>query len=251
MSHAPESVLLTRPEPGLSTSAALLRQHGLRVRCLPLLRIAGAVRFDTATLRQAQAAHWLIFTSRNAVRFAPDWRPPPARCAAVGPGTAEALAARGWPVDLLPQGATSESLLAAPELATVAGQGIVVVGGSGGRRTLAAVLRARGARVDKLITYRRETVDWSAAELQVAVQDRPVAVFTSGAALRHWDRLARAAGLPAARELDLVVGSQRLCKLARRLGFRQSIEILAQMSDTALLSTLQAARRPENWQAND
>ncbi len=89
--------------------------------------------------------------------------------AAVGRGTAAALARHGVnPVIVPAEGADSEALAALPELqaAAVAGRSILIVRGEGGREWLADTLRARGARVEVAECYRRVTPQPEAALLQ-------------------------------------------------------------------------------------
>lgn len=80
------------------------------------------------------------------------------RVAAVGRGTAAALARRGFRDVLFPaDGADSEALAALPALSeqAIAGRAILIVRGEGGREWLADTLRTRGARVETMACYRR------------------------------------------------------------------------------------------------
>lgn len=242
-------ILLTRPEPGLQRSARHLRAQDIEVIELPLLRLSPVDSLPAAALKRARQAHWLIFTSRSAVASSAAQLPADPsgpRCAAVGQGTADELLARGWPKVLVPpDAADSESLLALPALQAVAGQHIVIVAGAGGRRLLGQRLRQRGARVDKLVCYRRQPVFWPRQTLLSLCERQPLLVITSGAALRQWDALTQQHRLPAARELDLLVASQRLCKLARKLGMATPIDTLRPMSDAALLRSVSLWQREQ------
>ena len=62
------------------------------------------------------------------------------------------------PVAAQPAGATSESLLDLPGFADLAGRGVLLVKGSGGRELLREALAARGAEVLDVAVYRREAV---------------------------------------------------------------------------------------------
>jgi uroporphyrinogen-III synthase len=79
------------------------------------------------------------------------------QAAAVGPGTANALAQFG--IDcLLPESRfDSEGLLARPELQTTAvqGQSVLLLRGDGGRELLADTLTQRGANVEAIACYAR------------------------------------------------------------------------------------------------
>ncbi|WP_299360847.1 uroporphyrinogen-III synthase [uncultured Paracoccus sp.] len=89
-------VLVTRPEPGASRFAEVLKAQGLRVHVAPLMRIV-RVNHDPAALR---AARGLIFTSAHAVPAAGPGQGRPAIC--VGPATADAARAAGFAVTVGP-----------------------------------------------------------------------------------------------------------------------------------------------------
>jgi len=82
--------------------------------------------------------------------------PPGLAMAAVGKGTAKALAELGM-TDVLtpPSGADSEHLLALPQLRDMAGRSVILFRGEGGREALADTLADRGAQVTHAVCYRR------------------------------------------------------------------------------------------------
>jgi uroporphyrinogen-III synthase len=98
----------------------------------------------TAVMR----GHALVSASRS-------W-PEGLRVAAVGAGTAKALAERGFRDVISPEGeADSEALAALAELRELRGRAVVIFRGQGGREWLGRELEARGARVEYAECYRR------------------------------------------------------------------------------------------------
>ena len=236
-------VLLTRPAEQLASSQALLSAAGYKVLALPLMAIAAPSRPPSAALRAwVESAHWLVFTSRNAVNAAVQWWPHAAsfkskpKIAAIGAATATALREQNWPVDVVSTGGTSESLL--QTLSIGQSSRIALMSGSGGRRHLKHSLQAQGHDVRKLLLYRRVGLDWPIDQLQNVIDADPLAVFSSGFALRQWAQLMRHHNLPQGLNLNVLVASTRLCKLANLLGFSARFEALPTMSDTALLNAL-------------
>jgi uroporphyrinogen-III synthase len=153
------TVLVTRPQGLGEDLVQAIEMRGGQAVLMPTIAIE-PVQPDTselADLSTLPAGGLAIFTSRNAVawgaRFLPQPRP---RVAAIGPSTANALAELGLTPDIRPAGFTSEDLLEQPELANLAGVRVFIVRGENGRETLAAGLKARGARVRYLDVYRRK-----------------------------------------------------------------------------------------------
>jgi uroporphyrinogen-III synthase len=102
---------------------------------------------------------WLVVTSPNGAaevaRRLPS--PPLPRVAAIGPGTADALAAHGIPVDLVPAVSTQEGLLA--ELPRPAGR-VLVAAAEGARRLLADELGAEFLPLYRTIELRPDEPPW-------------------------------------------------------------------------------------------
>jgi uroporphyrinogen III methyltransferase/synthase len=91
-----------------------------------------------------------------------------AKIAAIGPATAEALAARGLITDLAPGEYRAEALAAA--LApTVAGLRVLLVRASRGREVLAEQLSAAGAVVTQAVAYHSRDVDQPDPEVAQAL----------------------------------------------------------------------------------
>jgi uroporphyrinogen-III synthase len=143
-------VLVTRPAHQAENLCRLIEAEGGVAVRLPLLTIEPSTHLAEARRLLAAPRQLWIFTSSNAVRHAVPlvsgtWPP---RLAAVGPGTAAALAVAGQADAAMPlAGASSEALLALPELQAIAGASILIVTGEGGLDVLARGLRERGGLV--------------------------------------------------------------------------------------------------------
>ncbi|HLT90982.1 MAG TPA: uroporphyrinogen-III synthase [Woeseiaceae bacterium] len=169
--HAPlagRGVLVTRAAHQAGALAEVIEAAGGTAIRFPVLEIHGR---DPEVLRRDRdalpPADIVIYASPNAVEHGFDADADrDALVTAIGPATADALAARGRPVDLRPAGYDSEHLLAEPALADVAGKTVRIVRGDRGRGLLAATLRARGARVDYFSVYRRVPARHTEAELE-------------------------------------------------------------------------------------
>ena len=170
-------VVLTRPRAQCEALAAELELQGARVISFPALDIvpvelSPASRAALACLPSASLA---LFVSANAaehgvaaVRQAGPW-PAAVAVAGVGEATATQLRNAGLGHVIAPaSGFDSESLLACPELQSVAGRHILIFRGVGGREHLRTTLEGRGAKVSYVECYRRERPDSDPAEVLAA-----------------------------------------------------------------------------------
>ncbi len=156
--------------------ADALRNLGATVVDAPMIAIE-AVPFDDVDV---DGYDWVAFTSVNAVdRVAVSAS---TRVAAVGPATADALRARGASVELVPDEAVGDALVAAfPE-----GPGRVLLPqAEGARPTLADGLRAKGWDVDVVVTYRTVPVALSDARRKEADAADGIA-FTSSSTVTNY-----------------------------------------------------------------
>jgi uroporphyrinogen III methyltransferase/synthase len=192
---AGKHIAITRPREQAAALADRLEALGARVSLLPSIRIAPIE--DPAPL-DAAIAHlssydWLIFTSVNGVRAFAErlaatnhaWADRgPARVAAIGPATAQALERAGVSVDLTPDEYIAEGILEG--LGLVAGQRMLLARADIARRSLADGLRLRGAEVDEVAAYRTIAQPVASDALQRALDgDRVDAItFTSSSTAR-------------------------------------------------------------------
>lgn len=229
-------VLVTRPAHQADTLCRMIEAEGGVAVRLPLLAMEPTSNPNEAQRRLAAGHDLWIFTSANAVRHAVPlpgaW---PLRLAAVGPATAAALAAAGAAAAVTPLGgASSEALLASPDLQDVRGRRILVVTGEGGLDVLERGLAARGARVERAEVYRRVPLPYPPEAVASALRRSDVIVVTSGEALAQLVRLAPDAARGALLRKRLVVSSARVVEKARALGFTQVPRVAEPLSDAAL-----------------
>ena len=178
------AVLITRAAAQAAPLAAALAAHGLRGLACPVLRIEAAATPDD--LPDLDRYRWLVFTSPNAVTHLAELArarglvplPPECLLAAVGPGTAAALADLGRPPDLVPDASTGEALIAA--FATVElppGTRVLRLRGDRAPGVVEQALTGLGADVDALTVYRTLVVS-PPPEAAAAIREGAVAAVT-------------------------------------------------------------------------
>lgn len=168
------SVLITRPARQSANLARLVREEGGEAILFPTLEIAGIDDCAPlyAIIDRLEQYGLAVFISPNAAEMGMALirsrreLPPALKIAAVGQGSADALARLGV-ADVLaaPGGNDSEALLALPELQQVAGLRVVIFRGVGGRETLKEALTRRGAEVAYAECYCRRKPESDAAPL--------------------------------------------------------------------------------------
>lgn len=161
-------IVVTRPREQASDLAERLRELGAVVLMQPAIEISPP-RDEQAVdeaLERIGDFDWLVFSSANGVRYLLDrlWsrggdlrRLGDLKLAAIGPGTAEALARYHLRADLVPDEFRAESL--AESLADgAAGRRFLLARASRGREVLAEQLAAAGARVEQVVVYQSSDV---------------------------------------------------------------------------------------------
>ncbi len=251
-------IVVTRPRQQAGELADAIAAQGGLPLLFPLLEIGPAP--DPAPLEQVAARlgefRLAVFVSPNAVQYAlptllasRPW-PPTLQAVAVGPGTVRALAAAGIASSLCP--ATrfdSEALLELPELAPaqVAGQGVLILRGNGGRELLGDTLAARGARVERLACDSRSGPGAGSGEFLARLEagSLDALILSSSEALAHLLALVPAAG-PRQRLLDLplFVPHARIAAGASAAGFTRVV--LTEAADAGLLAGLCAYNWPQS-----
>ena len=225
------TIVVTRPREQAAGLAAGIEAAGGHALLFPLLEIT-----PVADLSAVHAvAHCLddyalaVFVSPNAVAYAVpallakrNW-PAALQAAAVGPGTAQALAAAGVTRCLLPaERFDSEGLLALPELAAekVCGQRVVIFRGDGGRELLTDVLRERGASVERVTCYHRSGPRDGFAPLEAAWARGALdgIVVSSSEALDYLLSGVSPAARARLQDTPLFVPHQRIAEIARQRG---------------------------------
>jgi uroporphyrinogen-III synthase len=236
-------VVITRPAGTAGPLARRVRKLGgipVSVPGLSLRATEDATAVD-ASLRRALEGDVLVFTSPAAVRFAADVLPLATRATvvAVGRGTARALKTVGVANVHFPETSQdSEGVLALPELASVSGRHVALIGAPGGRGVLREQLVARGATLDEVHVYHRVAprIDRRHIDPLLKLTRRSAVLLSSAEALDH---LHRALIAPAWRRLVqavAVVSSERLRAVAQGMGFERVV-----VAQSALPADLLAA----------
>ncbi len=186
-------IVVTRAREQASDLRARLEELGAEVIELPSIAIA-PLEFAVPDLH---GYSWLVFTSANGVHHFFD-RALAAkgldaralagvRIAAIGPGTAAALADRGVGADLLPEHFVAESLLEAFPAPATPGERVLLARAETARDVLPEGLGAAGYAVDVLAVYRTETATPSPAALeQVRTGGVDAVTFTSSSTVTNF-----------------------------------------------------------------
>jgi uroporphyrinogen III methyltransferase/synthase len=188
-------IVVTRARAQASDLAAALRGLGAEVVELPAIRIEP--RIESAEVRgaiDAIGSYALVcLTSPNGVRLlfeamreaGLDARAlASATVAAIGPGTARALAANGIVADVVPERFVAEALVEALAGVEVAGSRVLVGRAAEARDVLPDALRERGAEVEVVALYETVREDPSAEAIEAA-QSADYVTFTSSSTVRN------------------------------------------------------------------
>jgi len=182
-------VLVTRTREQAGALATLLAEAGAEVIECPAIRLADPPSWSALddALARIDAYDWIVLTSVNGVerlmaRLDHSGRDARAlhraRLAAIGPETARALARHHLRADLVPDDFRAEGLLDVLVAAEVAGKRFLLPRAAGARAILPERLRAAGAVVDEIVTYRSEMPEDSVGLLRRALDEGPLDVLT-------------------------------------------------------------------------
>ena len=240
-------VLVTRPQGRADDLIAAIAASGGSATHIPLLMVMPLDENRDAAIWQQTKQRVLdldryrrvIAISVNAAQYGLEWidnywpqLPRGMAWYGIGAATVAALARR----DIVAQSnstiqngadgaaVNSETLLALPALQKIDGERILILRGVGGRETLAAVLRERGAQVDYAECYRRvEPILDAAQQAQLQALNFDAICVNSNETLQNlWSYLSAAARLQA-QQRALIVPSARVAAAAKTLGFARVI----------------------------
>lgn len=236
-------ILVTRPAHQADTLCRLIEEAGGVALRLPLIDIAASAP-DTVLREQlsaAAAADGWIFTSANAARIATRLHPPPwsASVAAVGTATASTLSEAGVAEVLVPESEYSAAaLLKLAPLQSVQGRYCVILTGEDGRSELAETLRARGAKVETLALYRRQSTQPPSDRVRDCVASCDAIVLTSGEGAVRLFEVTPEVSRVTLLQRTVLVPSPRVAEKVRQLGFTVPPLLPRQMTDSAMVQTL-------------
>ena len=242
-SLAAKRILLIRPKRQDDRLISMLEKAGAQVTHTPVMSIQPMIESQGIKnlILEVDNFHKAIFVSGNAAELAIEWLdkywpmlPVGIEYFAVGERTAALL--KEADIDALcPRGRqNSEELLQLPQLQQLDDQRIIIFRGCGGREILAETLIERGARVEYCELYNR-IVDAQ----QLALAQRQEA----DCLVAHSGELIQAMGEAKDTLLAntaVVVPSERVAEIARKLGYRRVISAENALPE-AMLAAVQKA----------
>jgi uroporphyrinogen III methyltransferase/synthase len=189
------TVVVTRARAQASGLAKTLRGLGATVVELPAIRIESLIGTDEVQDAATAIADYdlVCLTSPNGAKLLFEALAEAGRdaralagatVAAIGPGTARALAAHGIAADVVPERFVAEALVEALSGIDVEGKRVLVARAAEARDVLPDALRTRGGKVDVVALYEtvREAPDEAAVE---AAQDADYVTFTSSSTVTN------------------------------------------------------------------
>lgn len=225
------SILITRPEPENSLSCQRAKQHGYLPVPLPMLSISPLTEPNqVAAIRSLvfniDEFHYVIFVSKNAVRFGVEWLddcwpmiPEGIHWIGIGKGTTNALQEQGIPAIANP-GHTSEALLEWLKPVKMRDQKVLIIKGEGGRTELGDQLIKRGASIQYLSLYQRQQPSY-VAQTFLMLPDIDLIWITSGESLDNLNSYTEQFK-PELKALPILTPSARVNDLAIEMGWKQA-----------------------------
>jgi uroporphyrinogen-III synthase len=228
-------VLITRPEPGASETAARVSALGLRPLVAPVLEI----RDLPCHIPPAASLQAIVTASSNAIPALPPshYRLP---LLAVGETTASRARAAGFCRVTSANGDARALAALADRTCDFQGAPLLLVTGRGQGQALATDLRVRGFRVIRRAVYAAMPVPVLPEVARQALEggDVTAALFFSAETARHCVLLLRRAGLhEAVRAVDALAIGQPAAMALKVLPWRR-IRVAAQPTQDAMLALL-------------
>ena len=246
---AGKHILVTRPAEQARELAALIAAAGGHPVLFPAIEVRDLedTRPFFELVDRLEGFDLAIFISPNAVSRAMKRilerraLPPGLQVAAVGGGSARALADFGVSDVIVPvQGNDSEGLLALPEFSVAGRRRVVIFRGQGGRELLGDTLTVRGASVEYAECYRRSRPQTDPAPLLEAWRrgEMDAVTVTSSEGLRNLFEMLGDPGRELLLSTPLFVPHPRIAEAAR--GFQVQTVIVTGPNDSGLLTGLTA-----------
>jgi len=239
-------IMVTRADRQAAALADALTALGAQaVRC-PVIAIE-PIAVDPAALQDLGRYDWLVLTSANGVDRLREVLqetnrdfPAHTKVAAIGPETAARAREAGMTPALVPERYIAEDLADALSAAIAPGARILLARAAGARDVLPQQLRARGAQVDVLETYRAVPPPDVRSRLATCLPDVDMVTFTSSSTVRHF---VEAMPRPLADRLRVACIGPITAETARGLGLR--VDIIAQEYTTrGLVEAIVRSRTP-------
>jgi hydroxymethylbilane synthase len=239
-------IMVTRADRQAAALADALSALGAEAITCPVIAIE-PIAVDPAELADLGRYDWLVLTSANGVdrlrevlQDAKRAFPPHIKVAAIGPETAARAREAGMTPALVPQRFIAEDLADALTAAMAPGARMLVARAAGARDVLPEQLRARGARVDILETYRAVPPADVRPRLAAALPGVDMITFTSSSTVRHF---VEAMPGPLDDRVRIASIGPITAQTARDLGLR--VDIIAQEYTTrGLVDAIVRSRTP-------
>jgi hydroxymethylbilane synthase len=239
-------IMITRADRQAATFAEALTAQGAEVVSCPVIAIE-PIAVDPLRLHDLGRYDWLVLTSANGadrlrqlLRDARRDLPAGIKVAAIGSETAARARDAGMTPTLVPERFIAEELADALAAAIAPGARILLARAAGARDVLPDQLRARGARVDILETYRAVAPADVRARLAAGLPGVDLITFTSSSTVRHF--VDAMEGALADRVRVACIGPIT-AQTARDLGLR--VDIIAQEYTTrGLVDAIVRSRTP-------
>lgn len=241
------AVLVTRPGEQGQALCQQLKNAGFEALHHPLIRIQPGN--GLATLNQhlfdceiiiAVSQHAVLYSQQTLQHQHQVW-PVRVTYLAVGQKTAHVLSKVTQQKVHYPEIGDSEHLLLLDTLLNVKGKKVVILRGNGGRELIYDTLIARGAEVEYVETYSRESIAFRSELLVPTWQDKRITqlVITSSGQLEYFVSQLSTSEMTWLKTLELYVPSERIAQEALKLGFEKVINTYS-ASNKDLLATLQS-----------
>lgn len=175
------TVAVFRPaDERLDRALALLADLGVEGLGDPMLAVE-----PTGTQPRTDGAYTVLTSKTAPDLLSADWEPGGRLCA-IGPATADALAAAGFTVDIVPETYSSDGLVECLA-GEVGGARVEVARSDHGSPTLLDGLTAAGAYVHETVLYRLTRPDGSGVSAERAAADElDAALFSSSLTVEHF-----------------------------------------------------------------
>ncbi len=223
------SILITRPEPENNLSCNRVNQYGYSPVSLPMLSISPVaerkkIAFIRSQIFNINKYQYVIFVSKNAVRFGTEWinncwpmLPEGVHWIGIGKGTTKALQEKGIPAITNP-GHTSETLLKWLISVKMREKKVLIIRSEDGRPELGNQLEKRGAIVRYLSLYRRQRPDYPATTF-LMLPEVDLIWITSGEGLENLNNYIEQFK-PEIKMIPILTPSIRVNELAIKMGWK-------------------------------
>ena len=192
-------IVVTRAREQASEFLAVLNEFGAQCLEFPTIEVTPPASWEGLDkgIREVQGYHWVVFTSVNGVKYffhrletlGGDVRDlKGVKVAAIGPRTAEAVAARGIRTDLIPEEYRAEAVVEAFRKEGIQGRRILLPRAWEAREVLPQELEKLGALVDVVEAYRTVKPEGDKADIRGMLErgDIHMVTFTSSSTVNNF-----------------------------------------------------------------